>query len=409
MQEDYPAFITDCKFIAMDSSISETEQLKAMLSNITRIHSLTSKKHQDFSALINEYLKTGIDIFNMETGIVSEITDETYTICDVISPFPALEKSMQFALNDTYCREVVKTQRTLGIPEVGKLDALRCHPVYQNLNLEAYLSSPIYVDRKLFGTLNFTSTHKRTFGFSENEYNMINMMANAIGNYISLRSKEDSLIHMNEKMKVFVGHVSHDLRGPIGAIMNLAKLCQKPNLPKDRAITMLGRIEKAAINALEMVSSILDQAALSTGKIHLNLEKMNLLQLIEESREAISDFANESSHKIVLDIDKSTSVLCDPHRMSQCLNNLIINAIRYSPPNTDILIHSEADQESCNIVIKNQLFKLGETPDTKSETHQSFGFGLDIVETVLQAHESKLSIFRNEAAHTAAFRLDMAK
>ena len=155
---NYPQFVENNTYIAQDASRSEVDQLKAMLSNLTRVHLLSAANFDSFDNLIHEYLLAGIEVFGLETGIVSEITGDSYRICDVISPLDILEKNQVFELKDTYCSEVVRSGMILGFPEVGKLEYMSCHPVYQNLKLEAYLSAPILVEGELFGTLNFTST-----------------------------------------------------------------------------------------------------------------------------------------------------------------------------------------------------------------------------------------------------------
>ncbi|MFT7562200.1 MAG: hypothetical protein ACI93R_004135 [Flavobacteriales bacterium] len=52
----YPSFVDDTDYMHMDQSVSELEQLRAMLKNLTRIHVLTANKFESFDALIHEYL-----------------------------------------------------------------------------------------------------------------------------------------------------------------------------------------------------------------------------------------------------------------------------------------------------------------------------------------------------------------
>ena len=111
----YPDFVDDKEFISMDSKASEIEQLRVMLDNLTRVHLLTAKKYNNFDQLIHEYLQCGIDVFGLETGIVSHISeDEIYQVMDVISPVEALVVGLEFPLADTYCTEVFKTEKVLG-------------------------------------------------------------------------------------------------------------------------------------------------------------------------------------------------------------------------------------------------------------------------------------------------------
>ena len=404
----YPDFVDDKAYLEMDSSVSELEQSQAMLANLTRIHLLTANKFSNFDELIREYIISGIEIFGLETGIVSRIDeDEVYHVCDVVSPLTVLEKDQQFPLEDTYCREVVKSQSVLGFPEVGNLEYMNCHPVYQNLQLESYLSAPIYVDSKLFGTLNFTSTHKRSRGFSKNEHNMILLMANSIGAYILLRQKEDRLKELNDKMKQFVGYVAHDLRNPIGSIIGFAKMASKPTCSVERSKKINLNILKSAEQALEFVSTILDNAALSSGKLHLNIEKVELHNLVTEAIDDVQQFSYESNITIQNDINKDIYVNCDKKRIRQSLMNLLINAVKYSPAGSTILLSAKQNSEKYLVSISNKIDSAKQTEEsTENSNYSSVGFGLDIVREVLQAHGEDLNTqTSDDGIFTAEFLL----
>ena len=404
---DYPSFIEDTTYISMDASASENEQLRAMLSNLTRIHLLTASRFENFDDLIHEYLLSGIEVFGLETGIVSRIVGNSYTVCDVISPLDVLEKGQEFGLEDTYCREVIKSQQVLGFPQVGALDYMRCHPVYENLKLESYLSAPIFVADELFGTLNFTSVSMRESGFSTHERNLIVLMANAIGAFILLRNKEDHLLALNQKMKRFVGYVAHDLRNPLGTIIGLAKMATKPNASPERIQQIAQKIARPAENALEFVNTILENAALSTGKIALSKTQVDAKQLIEDAQDAVEHFAAESNITITLDAPDHTALLCDKHRLHQTLTNLLINAIKYSPENSLIQCSvTPLGEGGTRIDIKNPTSpEIQQGRKLDGQVYGSVGFGLDIVQEVLKAHDSSLIIDESPGTFIASFTL----
>jgi len=314
----YPEFVDNAQFIQMDSSVSETEQLKAMLNNLTRVHGLTANKFDSLSDLIHQYLKCGCEIFGLETGIVSEIDNqESYHILDIISPIEVLHKGQQFPLENTYCREVYKNQTVLGFPEVGNLEFMNCHPVYINLKLEAYLSAPIYVEDKLFGTLNFTSTQARPNGFSKNEHNLILLMANSIGNYIQLRNNNERLEELNERIMRFVGFVTHDLRNPIGAVLALSQLAQRQIGDEAKLMSMLPKISEVAEDSLELINHILDTTALSTGKLHVELEPVNFEEVVGAAINAVLDFSRENRVSIKTEFSGLATAYCDAKRIQQ--------------------------------------------------------------------------------------------
>ncbi|WP_045857425.1 GAF domain-containing sensor histidine kinase [Teredinibacter purpureus] len=407
---DYPQFVDDHVYLDMDSSIPETDQLKAMLSNLTRIHLLTANKFEDFDELIREYLVSGLEVFGLETGIVSQVTEDgIYRICDVVSPIELLHKGQEFMLEDTYCREVVRSRQVLGFPEVGKLDYMNCHPVYQNLKLEAYLSAPIFVGDKLFGTLNFTSTTPRHRGFSFHEHNLILLMANSMGSFILLRNKEDRLKALNDRIKRFVGYVAHDLRNPLGSILGYARMGAREGLSEKRLRTIIVNIQRPAERALEFVSTILENAAISTGKFSLVQLPIKTETLFNEAVESVALFAAESGIQFELTGQNDVKVLCDSKRINQSLMNLLVNAIKYSPANSYIQLNASVVDQACKITINNTI---GEKDDSESvetkKLYGSVGFGLDIVREVLVAHQSTLLIENIGPNYCVSFSLPVA-
>lgn len=406
----YPEFIENKDYLGMDSSIPEQDQLWAMLNNLTRIHLLTADKFDNFNTLIREYLVSGCGVFGLETGIVSEVTpDGKYIVRDVVSPLEVLEIGQVFPLEDTYCREVIKSQAVLGFPEVGTLDYMNCHPVYQNLKLEAYLSAPIFVGGDLFGTLNFTSTHARTNGFSRHERDLITLMANSIGNYVMLRQKEAELVDLNKRIKRFVGYVAHDLRNPIGSIIGLAQMACKPTATAERRLSIIEKILPTAQTALEFVNTILENAALSSGKLTPKLAQTDLEALLNSAQASVASLLNDSQHTVVLHKDNTTNnVTCDSERIKQALVNLLTNAAKYSPEKSDITITTERTENGLTIEIKNPIAKQSATHDNNPNVYGSTGFGLDIVKEILEAHGSALEIKKDNAYYAVVFSLPVA-
>jgi signal transduction histidine kinase len=403
---NYPEFIEDKEYIQMDASISENQQLRAMLDNLTKVHLLSANKFESLDDLIRTYLHAGIEIFGLETGIVSHVDQKNiYHVLDVISPLNVLEKGQTFPLQDTYCREVVKSRRVLGFPQVGKLDYMNCHPVYQNLKLEAYLSAPIYVKGKIYGTLNFTSTQPRQYGFSKNEYNLILLMANAIGNYILLRSKQKHLQNLNDKMKRFVGYVAHDLRNPIGGIIGLTNLMERHVGNPNKMALMLPKIRNTAQDTLELVNKILDIAAISAGKLVLDVETVSLMDIYRSSESAVSDFAFESEVTLSVEMDMDIEVKADPKRIQKVLVNLLINSIKYSPAGSTVQTSVSKTAENCDISVRNTMADSGDLNAHAKGIYDSVGFGMEIVETILKAHQSELRVDQNNHLYTASFKI----
>lgn len=389
---DYPIFIANNQYFALHDDIPYEQQCRALANDIKRIHALSSEHYASFEALINQYLKAGLEIFSMETGIVSHINSSacTYRVEAVVSPLDVLSVGDIFELKDTYCHEVVQTKQVIGFPQVGKHPDMCLHPVYQNLKLEAYLSAPIWLEKELFGTLNFTSRVPRQHGFSEHEQDLIALLASSIGNFLMLQQKEQALQKANERLKMFIGYVSHDLRNPLGTIKNMASMGLKRGPETGRIHEIFQRIENSSENALELVSSILDVAALGTGNLHLNCDMENLSKLLRDALAEINPLAELQQLSFSIDVNPDTEVWVDALRIKQVLLNLLNNACKYAPSGSQINIFSEPNKDGIEFGICN-----GVAPEFSANAETllpSTGFGLQIVREVLQAHKSELTI-----------------
>ena len=80
-----PPFIENKDFFSMNLSKSETDQLISLANNLKKIHAVTTKNFDDFDQLMLEYLKIGLEVFEMKIGIVSEIKDTEYHVCNVVA------------------------------------------------------------------------------------------------------------------------------------------------------------------------------------------------------------------------------------------------------------------------------------------------------------------------------------
>lgn len=133
-----------------------------------------------FLALCDSILKKGSEKLKLPTGIVSRTDDPFYTVVAVISPTVVFQRGDSFSLVDTYCREVCHTESTVAYTHYSGEPGLRKHPLYIDMPIEAYISSPIMVDGKVWGTINFSDTKMRSTPFSEDEILYLESLADTL-------------------------------------------------------------------------------------------------------------------------------------------------------------------------------------------------------------------------------------
>ncbi|MBE9046214.1 PAS domain S-box protein [Pleurocapsales cyanobacterium LEGE 10410] len=156
--------------------------LQNFSANLKHLHRINTTDYPDFEALFADCLATGCKIFGLSTGIVSHIQERNYTILAIQTDLP-IATNAEFKLKDTYCKAVVREKHTIAYAHVGEIAAMQTHPVYQNLKLESYIGTPIWVRGEIYGTLNFSDTRVRK-DFQPQERELIELMAQSIGRFI---------------------------------------------------------------------------------------------------------------------------------------------------------------------------------------------------------------------------------
>lgn len=192
-------FLNANQFLGMHENLSEIELLSRTTSNLKLIHKISTAPKKDLELLIRDVLQAGLQIFSMEYGIVSEINDTNYRVCDVVAPTPAIQPNDVFVLSNTYCQAVIDQQETICYTSVGAVSEMKTHPVYVNMKLESYIGAPIYVGSKIYGTLNFSSTEVSAVEFSEYEREFIELLASVIGSFLELKIEQDRVRRSNEE------------------------------------------------------------------------------------------------------------------------------------------------------------------------------------------------------------------
>ena len=187
----------------------QTKALQKFSANLRHLHRINTTDYQNFDDLFADYLETGCVILGLSTGIISHIAGQSYIIRAVRSNFD-FSPGLEFPLQDTYCAQVVEDQKTVTYVHVGKIAQMQDHPVYQNLKLESYIGVPIWVNGKIYGTLNFSSTQVRT-NFTLQEREFVELMAQSLGRSIAAyqaeterQLSEQALKESEERLRIFI-------------------------------------------------------------------------------------------------------------------------------------------------------------------------------------------------------------
>lgn len=180
------------------------------------------------------------------------------------------------------------------------------------------------------------------------------------------------VMEKNKKIHSYIGTIVHDLKSPLSAIHSLMDLLseESKNLSDDQN-TYLTLMKQSSTAMLENISLILENTRLEVGIKPDHLEIGNPYYTIQST---IDKYIIEALHKsisIQRFIDKNLPLVeYDKNSLDRILSNLISNAIKYSPANTQIKIYSEVLAHRLKILVKDE--GLGMSEDDLNNTFQEF-------------------------------------
>jgi signal transduction histidine kinase len=142
-----------------------------------------------------------------------------------------------------------------------------------------------------------------------------------------------------------VALVSHELRNPLSTIMAYTEmLLGDPDLTGDhRHLTAVIERQGAHMNGL--VDDLLEMARLESGQIGIDPRPVPLARIVRESTDDRRPAADVKQLTLTVDVPRHLPVYADPVRLRQVLDNLVSNAIKYTPPGGNIVIKGHRESQ----------------------------------------------------------------
>ncbi|RKZ38372.1 MAG: hypothetical protein DRQ49_14465 [Gammaproteobacteria bacterium] len=227
-----------------------------------------------------------------------------------------------------------------------------------------------------------------------------------------LQQKNEVLVNLNQQLtqlnqdkNEFLAIAAHDLKNPLASIQSLANLIRTSfdDFPKQKTIEFAQMIEISAHKMFALIKNLLDVNAIESNQMNLSVNAFNILLSLQT---VINNYVEPAKAKeIVLECEFSQAeykALVDENATYQVLDNLISNAVKYSPRGKNIyirlfktenVIRCEIQDEGLGLSEADQAKLFGKfvrlTPRPSGDEH-STGLGLFIVKKLVHAMNSKV-------------------
>jgi signal transduction histidine kinase len=221
-----------------------------------------------------------------------------------------------------------------------------------------------------------------------------------------LARKNAELERLNEQKNRLLGMAAHDLRNPLHAILSYSDFLieDAAGVLGEEQLEFLSIIQSSTEFMAGLVNDLLDVAKIESGKLQLDVEPTDLLALVEGNVALNRPLARNKGIALRLSAEELPTMTVDPSKIEQVLNNLISNAIKYSPSGTTIEVRLRRDDGQAVLSVEDQgqgipedeldaLFRPFETTSVRGTAgEKSTGLGLVITKRIIEGHGGEIEV-----------------
>lgn len=222
----------------------------------------------------------------------------------------------------------------------------------------------------------------------------------------AIEQQNEELRYLNELKNTFLGIAAHDLRNPIGNIRLITHLLLEAqnDLSQRQCLALLNDINAQTNHMLSLLDDLLDVTLIEAGKLSLQLQPLDLGQFLTEIVQRHAMMAGPKGTQVVLEQVPPALAKADPVHLRQVVDNLISNAVKYSPPASRVTVAVERNSAGWRINVTDQgpgiteadrqnLFKdFARLSAQPTGGEKSVGLGLAISRRVVEAHGGQIGV-----------------
>ena len=211
--------------------------------------------------------------------------------------------------------------------------------------------------------------------------------------------RERGLREANRLKDEFLATLSHELRTPLNVILGWTRMLLDNHLSDSSRKHALELIDRNAQAQTQLVNDLVDMSRMTTGKLQVDLEPLPILVVLEAALESVRPAARAKDLSLQTTWDvQNANVLADATRLQQVLWNLLINAIKFTPPGGRISVKAVAQDDRVRIAVSDtgigiapeflpyvfDRFRQADSATTRR--HGGLGLGLAIVHDLVHLH-----------------------
>jgi two-component system CheB/CheR fusion protein len=218
-----------------------------------------------------------------------------------------------------------------------------------------------------------------------------------------LKQTQELLTTAVQDRERFLAMLSHELRNPISAVVSASHLLKSDRANQEVFESAVSVIQRQSSHIGRLLDDLLDVSRMTQNKLELRKTDIDLRNVIIEAVEATRPSVTQHSQSFELDVGSSgLPVFGDKNRLQQVIENVIGNAVKYSPRDSRIKLTARISQGQVNVIIVDEgegiaasmLGHIFEPFRQLSRTHDQqdggMGVGLSLVKFIVEGHEGSV-------------------
>ena len=212
-----------------------------------------------------------------------------------------------------------------------------------------------------------------------------------------IQAQNAELQELSKEKDEFLGIAAHDLKNPLSAIQSMADMLVTETFPEDDIREFAKLIRTSSVKMFELIRNLLDVNALERGGKKFTNDTLSISPILTRAVEFYQKQAEAKSIGLYLDTAENPMILGDSMAIGQVLDNLISNAVKYSPKGKDVFVRLVSKDGWVRVEIQDQgpgispedmtkLFgKFARLTAQPTGGEHSTGLGLSIVKKMVEA------------------------
>lgn len=234
----------------------------------------------------------------------------------------------------------------------------------------------------------------------------------------ALVAAQEEAVRANDAKTAFLSRTSHELRTPLNAILGFGQVLEDAPELADRDRDAAGRIVRAGRHLLRLIDEVLDLSRIEAGTVTMRPEAVDAAGVMAESIELVLPSARERRVRVHTEPGSGATVRADRQRLRQVLLNLLVNAVKYTDPDTSVTL--QCTQPSTDVVrfsvtddgpgipldLQERLFEPFDRLGAEGGAVEGTGLGLVVSRELVHAMDGHMGV-RSAPGHGSTFWVDL--